>query len=68
MKTAEYEINKPFYGHKVGETVTISVDKKGTPIDQMWRRRLKAAKIDNCISLKKAVSKTKSKTEIEKGI
>lgn len=63
MKHAEYKINKDFGGHKAGETVKFAVDKKGTPLDPMWRRRLRDAKIDNCMSPKAVTPKTQSKTE-----
>lgn len=64
-KTVEYEINKPVHGRKVGDVVKIEVDKDGTPLDKTWRRRVKDAKIDNCMSPKKASAKTQ--TKIEKG-
>lgn len=63
FKTVEYEINKSIHGHKAGDVVKIELDKNGTPLDKTWRRRVKDAKIDNCMSPKKATTKTQTKTE-----
>jgi hypothetical protein len=47
---AKFLVNKPVHGVKAGTELTLAVDENGTPLERQWRRRLKDAKIDNCIS------------------
>lgn len=51
-KKVSYTVNKAMPGFKAGSVVTVEVDANGVPVDQFWRRRVRDAKIDNCISLK----------------
>lgn len=54
------KINKRVKGHAVGAVVDVPVDADGTPLDKFWRRRLKDAKIDECVEVVKP-SRTKAK-------
>lgn len=47
-------------GYKPGDVVTVQTDGDGIPLDKFWRRRLKDAKIDNCVE---AVKTAKPKKE-----
>ncbi len=59
------KINRAFAGYKAG-TITVP-DKNGVPLDQYWRRRLRDAKIDNCVEVvtdpKPKPKKAKAKSE-----
>ena len=64
------KINAPINGHKIGDIVSVHVDCDGQCSDRYWRRRLKDAKIDNCVEFvqeeqKKQESKQESKKEIK---
>ena len=61
-KTIELRImtEHPLHGVAKGNTVTVSVDRDGTPLDKNWRRRLKDSKIDGCVEI---VTKAKPKSE-----
>ncbi len=50
-ETAVYMVNKTVHGVRAGTKMTLRVDKDGVPLEKQWRRRLRDAKIDNCISL-----------------
>ena len=50
MKKVQYTINVAMHGMKAGQKIMLDVDKNGTPLDRNWRRRLKDAKIDGCIT------------------
>ena len=63
-KKVKYDVNIDIHGTKAGQTVLLDVDQNGVPLDRQWRRRLKDAKIDGCIT--KTVQ-PKSKPSIEKG-
>ena len=63
MKKVQYTVNVPMHGMKAGQKIMLDVDKNGTPLDRNWRRRLKDAKIDGCIT--KTVQ-TKQKTHTDK--
>ena len=54
------QINKPLKNYKAGYIIDIK-DKNGIPTDIYWFRRLKDAKIDNCIEIIKSSSFKKSK-------
>lgn len=49
---------------KVGDEIEVK-DRKGMPLDKYWRNRLKDAKIDGCVSIAKAKSKTAKTTKEE---
>ena len=54
MKTIKLKLNKAMAGYEPGHTVTIQADSCGVPLEKFWRRRLKDAKIDNCVEVVKA--------------
>ncbi|GAG15548.1 unnamed protein product, partial [marine sediment metagenome] len=39
--TRDLVVLVPFDGHAIGDTVAVETDSKGTPLDFVWRRRLK---------------------------
>lgn len=47
-----------------GQTVDVPTDKQGTPLARSWRRRFKAAKIDNNMEVIKTPKKTKKAKEL----
>jgi hypothetical protein len=44
------QINKQTKGLPAGTKVPIKVDKRGVPVDRVWRKKLKDAETDNCVS------------------
>ena len=58
-KKVEFTVNADIHGVKAGQTIMLEVDKNGIPLDRQWRRRLKDAGIDGCITRKKT-AETKS--------
>lgn len=62
-KKVEYIVKANIHGFKSGQKVMIEVDKNGTPINKMWRRRLKDSKIDGCIVLVKEKKQSKPNKE-----
>lgn len=64
-KKVEYTLNTPLRGYKAGQKLNLEVDENGTPIDKYWRRRLRDAKIDGCIT-KTEQSKSKPLSEKDK--
>ena len=54
------KLNAPMQGYEAGREVTIECDSSGVPLKKFWRRRLKDAKIDNCLEV---VKPSKSKKE-----
>jgi len=54
------KLNMPMAGYGVGRELTIRTDSAGVPLDKFWRRRLRDAKIDNCLEV---VKPSKSKKE-----
>ena len=58
-KKVEYTVNTDMHGLKAGQTIMLEVDKNGTPLDRMWRRRFKDANLDGCITkTKQPISKS----------
>lgn len=49
-------------GHKSGKVLEIKV-KDGVPVCKFWRKRLKEAKIDNCVEVVKTRAKRKEKSK-----
>ena len=62
-KRVQYTVNTAIHGMIAGQTIMLAVDKNGTPLDRKWRRRLKDAKIDGCIT---KTEQPKSKVIAEK--
>lgn len=52
-KTIELRVmtQRPLHGVAKGNSITVSVDRDGTPLDKNWRRRLKDSKIDGCVEI-----------------
>lgn len=67
MKTATLILNVRLRGHPAGTKLPIQVDAEGTPTDRYWRRRLKDARRDNCVTLEKA-AKSESKSSKSKKV
>ena len=49
-KTANFVVNKPIHGIRAGAVMKVEVDANGTPVDRIWRRRLRDSAIDQCIT------------------
>jgi len=49
--TMEIKVNKELGLHKAGETVHVPINKWGKPTDRFWRKRLRDAPIDNCVTV-----------------
>lgn len=64
----KFMVNKAVHGVKAGTTLALAVDEYGTLIDKQWRRRLKDAAIDNCISLIAAPTKSKKAEVVNKDV
>lgn len=62
MSTIKLKLNQPMQGYEAGRVVPIQTDSAGVPLEKFWRRRLKDAKIDNCVEVVKATP-AKSKKE-----
>ncbi len=45
------KVNGTIPGYPTGQVVTVEVDEHGTPFEELWRRRLKDAKIDGCVEV-----------------
>ncbi len=56
------KLNKPMKGYEAGRELSIQTDVAGVPLEKFWRRRLRDAKIDNCVEVVKATP-AKSKKE-----
>lgn len=65
-KKVEYTVNVSMHGVKAGQSVLLDVDVHGIPLDRKWRRRLKDAKIDGCITKKQKQPETKTPSEKDK--
>ena len=68
MKKFKFKLNKDLNGFKAGRVIGIACDDDGIPLDAFWFRRLKDAKIDNCIELvnEKPAAKEKKATTTQK--
>ena len=47
------KLNNPLAGYEAGRTVSIQTDANGVPLEKFWRRRIRDAKIDNCVEVVK---------------
>ena len=45
------KVNGTIPGYPAGQVVAVEVDEHGTPLEELWRRRLKDAKIDGCVEV-----------------
>jgi len=57
------KLNQPMQGYETGREVTIECDRSGVPLEKFWRRRLKDAKIDNCVEVIKSSKPKKEKVK-----
>ncbi len=48
MNSIKIKVNGEIPGYARGTVVVVQTDDKGTPLEQLWRRRLNDAKTDNC--------------------
>ncbi len=51
MSILRIRVKRPIPGFFVGQIVNAQADAVGTPLEEMWRRRLKDAKIDDCCEI-----------------
>ena len=65
-KKVEFTVNAAIHGMKKGQTILLDVDANGIPLNRQWRRRLKDAKIDGCITKKIKQPETKTSSEKDK--
>ena len=65
-KKVEYTVNTDMHGMKAGQKIMLDVDKNGTPLNRMWRRRFNDAKIDDCITKTKQSSPSSISTTSDK--
>ena len=65
-KKVEFTVNVAIHGMKKGQSILLDVDANGIPLDRKWRRRLKDAKIDGCITETPKQPQTKTSSEKEK--
>ena len=54
MNEIVIKVLKTIPGHKVGASVSVPTDAKGTPLNKFWRDRLRDAATDNCIEISKS--------------
>ena len=54
MSQIKLKLNQPMAGYEAGHTVTVQTDDSGVPLEKFWRRRIRDAKIDNCVEVVKA--------------
>lgn len=57
------KLNQPLKGYEVGREIIVQTDSNGVPLEKFWRRRLKDAKIDNCVEVVKASKLKQGKTK-----
>lgn len=63
---------KGISGFLEGQVVTVAADERGTPLDAVWRRRMKAAELDgSCVVIQRpsrstAIKETRKKVRREK--
>lgn len=59
-KILKVQVNKQIGDHKPGTIINVDADKLGTPLNLIWRRRLKDAETDQCCEIVKPKTKSKS--------
>lgn len=47
------KLNQPMKGYEAGREVVVQTDANGVPLEKFWRRRIRDAKIDNCVEVVK---------------
>ena len=57
MKLLTLKLNVPLRGFEAGREINVKHN-KGIPLDRFWRARLEDAKIDGCVEVVKAKSKS----------
>ena len=66
-KSCEYlklKINFSFGPHKKDQVIKVEA-RNGQPISQYWRRRLRDAQIDKCVSIVRKTAKSKPQDEVK---
>lgn len=66
MKHINIKINGIIPGYHKDQIVSIAVDNAETPYDELWRRRLKDAKRDNCCEIVRSKPKTITRSKTTK--
>lgn len=66
MSIIKLKLNIPLVGYQAGQTVTVQTDRANVPLDRFWRRRIKDAKIDNCVEVVSNTKPSKPKKELDK--
>ena len=51
MKTVAVKVLKPFGSYIAGQIVQVAVDEDGQAVELAWRRRIKAAQLDECCAM-----------------
>lgn len=57
------KLNVGFCGYAAGSIIDIDINDEGVPSDGFWRRRLRDAKIDNCVELVAGEKHPKKKSD-----
>ena len=57
------KLNQPMKGYDAGREVAVQTDASGVPLEKFWRRRLRDAKIDNCVEVVKASKSNRRKNK-----
>ena len=63
MKTIKFKLNTPMAGYEAGREVAVQTDEAGVPLEKFWRRRIRDAKIDNCVEVVAQPKPSKPKKE-----
>ena len=66
MREIKLKLNIPLAGYQAGQTVTVQTDRANVPLDRFWRRRMKDAKIDNCLQVVNNTKRSKPEKEQDK--
>ena len=65
-KILKIKINKTIGDYGPGSVVSVDADKEGTPLNNIWRRRLKDAETDQCCEIVEPEEKPADKPVKEK--
>ncbi len=60
MKKISIKVNGTIPGYAKGQVFSVAADDEGTPMDQLWRRRLKDAETDKCCEIVKSRAPARS--------
>lgn len=65
MATIRVRVHKQIFGHKPGDEVEIPVFEDGAPTQLFWRRRLRDAERDGCVSIVQPAKASKRSAPME---